>query len=324
MPGFPFTLRQLEVFSSLCATKSFRISAERLGISQASVSNQIKTLENQLGVSLFARRPGQRPILTPEGVDFADDLEAFNAAGKALARHRRSSPGEQGPVRFKILVGQGLADYYIRPKLDRFFATNPLIELDFESRTPSPKLAHDIEQSEFDFALVHQRADRPVDPTLRSLAQVRGGIYGHRDFAKGRKLPLSIEELSELPFVLPNAGSAAERTTMEALDQYDIRPRKVVGHSQYFDVIAAMLERGLGVASFADAIMSPDLRKTVVMLFPLDDWRLLWFRRDQARDERADLVESFILSAVLQDPNYPVISIDDETQRRRREQSAAR
>ncbi|NLE55701.1 MAG: LysR family transcriptional regulator, partial [Lentisphaerae bacterium] len=38
MSPLPFTLRQLEVFASLCATRSFRRSAELLGISQASVS----------------------------------------------------------------------------------------------------------------------------------------------------------------------------------------------------------------------------------------------------------------------------------------------
>ena len=73
MPNLPFTMRQLEVFASLCATRSFRRSAESLGISQASVSNQMKALEAQLGLQLFARRPGKRPTLTPEGAAFLED-----------------------------------------------------------------------------------------------------------------------------------------------------------------------------------------------------------------------------------------------------------
>ena len=85
MANFPFTLRQLEVFSSLCATRSFRRSAEMLGISQASVSNQMKALEDQLGITLFARRPGQRPTLTPEGMAFLDDLRAFRGNVEAHA-----------------------------------------------------------------------------------------------------------------------------------------------------------------------------------------------------------------------------------------------
>src|SRR5690606_26226522 len=100
MANLPFTLRQLDVFASLCATRSFRRSAESLGISQASVSNQIKALEAQLGVALFARRPGQRPTVTPEGMAFLDDLRAFQAAGEALAAHRRRG-GEEGTVRYR-------------------------------------------------------------------------------------------------------------------------------------------------------------------------------------------------------------------------------
>src|SRR5687767_3241537 len=115
MATLPFTLRQLEVFASLCATRSFRRSAESLGISQASVSNQMKALEAQLGVALFVRRPGQRPTLTPEGMAFLDDLRAFDAAALALAAHRRRGD-EQNTVRYRVLVGQGLLDGYIRPK----------------------------------------------------------------------------------------------------------------------------------------------------------------------------------------------------------------
>src|SRR4029077_9945247 len=110
MANFPFTLRQLEVFASLCATRSFRRSAESLGISQASVSNQMKALEQQLGIALFARRPGQRPILTPEGMGVLHALRAFDSAGEALAALRRGAPADDEPGRYRVLVGQGLLD----------------------------------------------------------------------------------------------------------------------------------------------------------------------------------------------------------------------
>jgi DNA-binding transcriptional LysR family regulator len=322
MSGLPFTLRQLEIFSSLCATSSFRRSAERLGISQASVSNQVKTLEEQLGITLFARRPGQRPVLTPEGVAFAEDLRDFEAAGRRLASHRRSGRDLAKPVRYKVLIGQGLADNFVKPKLDRFFAANPLIEFDFESRPPSARLAYDIEESQFDFALVHRRADRSVDSIMRELALVRGGVYGHRSFAEGKTLPLSPEELSALPFIMSNAQSSSEREILLTLERNGIRPRQIVGHTQYYDVMAAMLERGLGVASFSDAIMNPALREHVIMLFPLNDWRLLWFRRDRGEDPRCDIVESFFFSAVLQDPDYPTISAAGERKGKGRLNSA--
>jgi len=310
MPSFPFTLRQLEVFASLCATRSFRRSAENLGISQASVSNQIKALEQQLGLSLFVRRPGQRPSLTPEGTAFLDDMRAFLAAGEALAAHRRSSGDEaEQPVRHRVLVGQGLLDNFIRPRLDRLFASHPQIELAFEAHPPSRQLARDLEDGLFDFGLIHQRADRPVEPHLRQLALVRGGIYGHRKFAEGRKLPLRTDELNALPFIMPLAASQQEDDILRLFDRYGIRPRRVIGHTQYYDVMAAMLERGVGVSSFADAILPPEMRDDVILLHPLEDWRLLWYRKDTGGDPRCDAVQAFLISCVLQDPNYRTISV---------------
>lgn len=310
MPNLPFTLRQLEVFSSLCATRSFRRTAEALGISQASVSNQMKALEAQLGVALFARSPGQRPALTAEGMAFLDDLQAFQAAAETLASHRRKRAEEaEQQVRYRVLIGQGLLDGYIRSKLDRFFAAHPQIELAFEAHPPSRELARDVESGRFDFAMIHQRADRPVEPYLRQLALVRGGIYGHRKFAEGRQLPLPAEMLNALPFIMPLAASAQEAEMLRLFDRYGIRPRRVIGHTQYYDVMAAMLERGVGVSSFADAILPTEMREQVIMLHPLENWRLLWYRKDAGGDPRCDAVQAFLVSSVLQDSNYRTITV---------------
>ena len=121
MPNLPFTLRQLEVFSSLCATRSFRRTAESLGISQASVSNQMKALEEQLGLALFARRPGQRPTLTPEGTAFLDDLRVFQAAGEALAAAswaRPRAPRKAGmaiPIRMAMIMTTTINSMRVNP-----------------------------------------------------------------------------------------------------------------------------------------------------------------------------------------------------------------
>ena len=309
MASLPFTLRQLDVFASLCGTRSFRRSAESLGISQASVSNQIKALEQQLGVALFTRRPGQRPTVTSEGMAFLDDLRAFRAAGEALASHRRRAADTEDPALYRVLVGQGMLDGYIRPKLDRFFAAHPRIELEFEAQPPSADLARDLEDGRYDFALIHRRADRSVEPYFRQLALVRGGIYGHRKFAEGRQVPLAPDEINTLPFIMPLAVSAREQEMLRFFERYGIRPKHVIGHTQYYDVMAAMLDRAVGISSFADAILPPEMRDSVIMLYPLENWRLLWYRKDHGTDPRREAAASFLLSSVLQDPNYRTISI---------------
>ncbi|GAA0275756.1 LysR family transcriptional regulator [Alteraurantiacibacter aestuarii] len=308
MPSLPFTLRQLEVFSSLATTRSFGRSAELLGISQASVSNQIKVLEEQLGVELFDRKPGRRPTLRAEGLAFLDDLRKFQIAGEVLAAHRRKNCEEvERKVRFKVLVGQGMFDAYVRRKLDQFFGAHPDIELEFEAQWPFGQLIRAVESGQFDFALINQRADHPVLNQFRELAMVRGGVYGHRKYAEGHDLPMTAEALNKLPFILPKATSKQEREVLRNYERHGIIPRHIIGHTQYYDVMAAMLDRGLGVASLSDAILPPAMRKDVIMLKSLEDWRMLYFRKDLGTDPNCNLVEDFLISSVLDDPDYPAI-----------------
>lgn len=308
MANLPFTLRQLDVFASLCSTSSFRKTSEDLGISQASVSSQIKHLEEQLGISLFARRPGKNPTLTAAGMAFLSDLRDFERAASKLGSHRRQEPEFGEPASFRIRIGEGILNRFIRARLGNFLAANPDIELDFDAQPPGSHFANDMLGGRFDFSLFHLRASDPVPDHLRSLVMVRGAIYGHVRFAEGKTLPLSPEDVSSLPFILPKAGSGLEKSVLSAIGRYGIVPRQIVSHTQYFDVLATLLESGMGVASFSDAILPSSMRDKVVPLYPLDDWRLVFFRKDSGADPRGDAIERFLLSSVLEDEAYPAMA----------------
>lgn len=313
IPALPFTLRQLEVFSTLARTGSFRASAEELGISQASVSSQLKVLEDQLGVTLFDRKPGRSPLLTAEGRAFESDLRHFYAAAQALAAHRVTGDRPEAAIQFRLLVGQGMFDFFIRQKLDGFLADHPNVELEFDTHPPTSDTPRLLQAGRFDFALINLREDQDVPPGMTPLARVRGGIYGHRRFAEGRNLPLTAEEVSLLPFVLPHAGSKQERELLTALARANIRPRKVVGHSQYYDVMGAMLERGIAVASFSEPLLRPEVRENVIQLMPVVDWRMLLFRKPAAPDPRRDAVERFLIASTIGDPAFPAAEVFQTT-----------
>ena len=59
----PFTLQQLRIFKAIASEKSFTQAAEILFVSQPSLSKQIKTLENRLGI-LLLNRTGNKISLT--------------------------------------------------------------------------------------------------------------------------------------------------------------------------------------------------------------------------------------------------------------------
>src|SRR5437868_15132441 len=67
----PVEVRHLRYFLAVAEAGSFSRAADRLGISQPSVSQQVRDLETGLRVSLFQRR-GKRILLTPNGLIFRD------------------------------------------------------------------------------------------------------------------------------------------------------------------------------------------------------------------------------------------------------------
>ncbi|SIT16457.1 DNA-binding transcriptional regulator, LysR family [Insolitispirillum peregrinum] len=62
-----FTFRQLEYFVAAGETGSITLAAERINISQPSISSAISQLEAELGVQLFVRHHAQGLSLTPAG-----------------------------------------------------------------------------------------------------------------------------------------------------------------------------------------------------------------------------------------------------------------
>ncbi|WP_338466539.1 LysR family transcriptional regulator [Novosphingobium sp. ZN18A2] len=304
MPTLPFTLRQLDVFGTLCKTMSFRKCADELGVSQASISNQIKVLENQLGFRLFARPAGLPPSLTREGLAFLSDLGAFQDAAARLAAHRRKTIDERQVRSFRILIANGIMERYIKPKLDRFIAKNQFVECDFVTQHPRALPIRSIAGGQYDFALYHAQEMAAVPEGQTVLAHLETGIIGHNRLVAGRPLPLSADELSDLPMVLPPKSSELRQRVLSALARKGVIPRNVVGNTQYHEVMAQMIERGVGVGPLPIAMINREARANVSQIFPVTKWTLLWYRKPGLDGDEADAVERFMKSSVLADPDY--------------------
>lgn len=304
MDTMPFTLRQLQIFASLCDTFSFRESSEVLGISQASVSSQLKALEDQLGLTLLSRSPGKRPELTVEGDAFLQDFRRFRQAAEALASHRETR-ADDGHLSCSVFIGCGLLDDFVRPKMDRFLIENQDITLSFEARLPGECSSDYIDSARFHFGLFHQSDDWPHTKNMRVLAQMKGGIYGHRKFLEADGSLPDAARLSDMPFILPEAGSTQERTLRRVLRERGIRPDRVICRTQYYDVIANMVARGLGIGCLVENQVSHTADSDIVLLREMRNWKLIWYAQPGHYDPRLDRVEKFLRSCVLDDADYP-------------------
>lgn len=299
----PFTLRQLEIASALCTHSSFRLTADQLGISQASVSNQIKMLEHQLGFSIFDRQSGRKPRLSLAGAEFIDDLKAFHEASERLSRHRLKVPRVEKQT-IRIMIGEMLLASFIKPKLIAFLDANPELSLEF---VPTPPVEQSIIlDDKFDFLLAHFGRDVELADGFSALAYSRSGILGHPRFADGNQQLVSAHEMSSLPFIMPPRGTSKERAQRKVLASHGIRPENVVAHLQYTSMTVDLVARGSGVAVLPEVLIPRSARGNVIMLYPLKDWKTVFFRKQGIDGHSATIVEKFMVDSILGDPDYQV------------------
>ncbi len=117
---------------------------------------------------------------------------------------------------------------------------------------------------------------------------------------------MTAEELNDLPFVMPPAGSFHENEMLVMLAVHGIRPSNIIGRTQYFDVMSEMFEAGTCVGVTIEPLLKPEQREATVMLHRLDDWRITLYRNPKPRHAQHAIVEQFLTSAILDDPAYPL------------------
>jgi LysR family glycine cleavage system transcriptional activator len=119
------SLTSLRAFSALADGKSYTRAATALNVSHAAVSQQVKALEERLGVSLVARA-GRGIALTMEGELLARDLEI----GFAAIRRGVDVLGGAGASRpVQITMSPAFATEWLMPRIAEFQVQHPEITL---------------------------------------------------------------------------------------------------------------------------------------------------------------------------------------------------
>ena len=162
-------LRHLRYFVAVAEEGSVTRAAERLGMQQPPLGQQVKALEDELGVRLFDRAP-KRIALNASGQVFlkhARDLLA--GAEEAVEDVRRFDRGERG--RLTVGFTSSASFHHLAPKLLRTFRqTYPLARIEVEE-SETYELILGLQQRRLDAALLHIATDRFDDLTSAVLAE---------------------------------------------------------------------------------------------------------------------------------------------------------
>ncbi|MEV1120730.1 LysR family transcriptional regulator [Actinosynnema sp. NPDC049800] len=147
--------RQLEAFLAVVDEGGFGRAAQRLHIVQSAVSQQVKRLERELGVTLFDRG-GRLVRLSAAGERLLPEARAVLAAVRRTREvAARVASGAEGVVRLGTVNGAGERLYRALARLD---AAGLRVRLD--QSPPARRLAA-VRDGELDAALVRAATDAP-------------------------------------------------------------------------------------------------------------------------------------------------------------------
>ena len=195
-------LHQLAYALAVAEEKSFTQAAARLHLAQPSLSRQVRLLEDELGVLLFNRGPGQGPVtLTPNGAGLVPFMQRVLADVAATGAEARAL---SGMARGRLAVGAtpSLITSELAPALVAFHASYPGIDLSVVE-AGSHQLVPQVAAGEVDLALVvlpvttpggdHAALRRPAGarhrarPPLTRRRRVQVGDFGGIDLVMFRE-----------------------------------------------------------------------------------------------------------------------------------------
>jgi DNA-binding transcriptional LysR family regulator len=246
------TLQQLEYFLTALDAGSFSAAAERLHLAQPSLSEQIRRLEAELGVALFAR-VGRGITPTDAALALRPHAEAALAAveqGRETVVEQRELLG--GVATFGTF---GTARYYPGISLVAAFRRrHPQVRIRLVGQN-SAETAEAVRAGELEAGLVAL----PIDDTGLDVRPIMRDeiVYASAEPARVRK-PITIEALAQAPLILTDASYGLQdptRRQLKALAQHagvTIEPAIDVEDVEMAIELAA---RGLGDTLVARGIL---------------------------------------------------------------------
>ncbi|MFE2375022.1 LysR family transcriptional regulator [Streptomyces sp. NPDC059398] len=236
------SLRQYEYALAVAEEGSVTAAAELLHVAQPSMSQQIRGLERELGVKLFARTPtGLVPTMV--GRAFLREAEvAVNASRRARATARAGADDVAGEL--VVAVQMGFGTRQLPGALGALRRRFPQLEVTVFEEPSSAELDRLCRRGVLDLALMAACDQSPADAHHlgdEEFAVVLGA--GHRQLAADR---VELSELAGEPWVRFDRDSALDGVLLNVLRENDLTPVTAARVSQTATAVR-WAAHGLGV-----------------------------------------------------------------------------
>jgi DNA-binding transcriptional LysR family regulator len=271
-------LRQMRYFLAVAEEMHFRRAAERLHLSQPSLSEQIRQLEQELGVRLFERTNRQVRITEAGETLLKRTRELLRGVEDAVQETRQVAHGSAGTVCISFvstaLIGQ------LPKALRTFMERVPGVDFRLDEVAPEEQL-QSILRGSSDVGFVHGVIN---DPQLQSMVVQSDELIVAMRREVATRGPARLGSLAQHTLIVPSAFSSYgfHAHVEEAYRLAGATPRKVL-HVKLLIVGLYLVGAGMGIALVPECFRTVQVKDVVYRSLkvqgPPAELRAVW-RRD--------------------------------------------
>lgn len=213
-------LRQLRYFLKAKELLNFTEAATALNISQSTLSQQIKQLEDELSVPLF-NRIGKRIRLTEAGDLFSEyALQSINRANEGLLLLKDLKNLNTGKITIGVIYSMRILFAKI---LIQFASQYPNIKIQIVFGT-TKDLIERLNLHHFDFILTFHEEMKEPHLKYQTLLKANMVLVTAKNSPLAQKVNISLQEVAGLPLALPFSGNNSIQFFEESFGQKNLVP----------------------------------------------------------------------------------------------------
>lgn len=273
-------IRLFEYALEIYKTKSFTKAASKLHIAQPSLSKQISKLEQELGVSLFDRKPGCPVEPTPDGLVFIKQAEKILQMRDDLKREiLERKEGMRGELRIgsTAITGGHILPPLLKTYKDKYpnvkielieESTEKLIDLTARGMIDISILSLPIEDSRLNTKIMFTEPLYLVLPKEQQqwmpekVKQIMASISIEQNI-------LPIEDFINCPFILLKQGYGFRRTVLELCARGGFEPQ-IAYETSSIETAQSLVRHELGITIVPEMIIHQSAHQTSLTYFKLD------------------------------------------------------
>lgn len=266
-------IHRLEVFCKVLELQSFTKAADAVCLTQPTVSEHIRALEETVGEKLVDRL-GREVLPTPAGkilYRYARDMILLrDEAIQALEKFKGKLSGH-------LLMGASTipGTYILPPLIGSFKASHPSIQITLKIGS-SGEIVQGLLDGKLELGLIGARwDDRKI--VLEEIFSDELVLAVYPEHPLARKNEVNLEEIAGEPFILRERGSGTRLVMKHALEEHGFAVSRlsVVAEMGSTEAVRQGIKARIGISILSSRALAEDIEHKCLVAVPLKGFRFL-------------------------------------------------